>query len=80
MDKRDSELKKKSDQEKADGLDQVTIAAKEPEMTEAERKELASRVASDDGGCTIGETGKIMFWVGLACVAGFICVKLTKKD
>ena len=63
------------DDAKKDGTDQVSVAKTQPIPTGP----YVRQSADDDGGCTIGESGKIAFYLGFFCLVGYGAFKLYQK-
>ena len=74
MDAADSNFVKKHEEEKKAGTDQVSIAQNQPQV---DPSEPYKRISDDDeGGCTIGTTGQIIFYVGLVSIMGYIAYRV----
>ena len=62
MDASDAKASKQTEDEKKAGTDQVTAAANED-------PNAPRRAYTDEGGCTLGEPGKLLCWVALGALA-----------
>ena len=75
MDKFDGASLKKMEEEKKEGTDQGSVAKTEPVQTGP----YVRQTSDDDGGCTIGDTGKIIFYAGFFAIVTYGVVCLLKK-
>ena len=73
MDEFDGAQLKKMDVDKKEGTDQGSVAKTEPILTGPYVRQ------SSESDCTIGDTGKIMFYAGFACLLVYGAFKLVSK-
>ena len=78
MDAMDSNFKKQHEEEKKAGTDQVSIAHTQPQVNP---DEPYKRISDDDEGeCTIGYTGQVIFYIGVASILGYIAYRTLRKN
>ena len=77
MDEFDAASLKKMDDEKKEGTDQGSVAKTQPPVPKGQPYVRQSE--PDEGGCTIGETGKILFYVGFFGLVLFGAYKFVSK-
>ena len=78
MDAMDSNFKKQHEEEKKAGTDQVSIAQTQPQVDPDEPYQR--QTDDNEGECTIGYTGQVIFYIGVVSILGYIAYRAYSRN